>query len=76
VTDFSQTAQTARAAEATAQLLDRAAKRAASQWGDGERLNELAQKYRDYAAGLLAMIPTTTAEPEPAQTSIFDNDAA
>lgn len=69
--DFSQTIQTARAAEATALLIDRAAKRAESQWGDGAKLKELAQKYRDYAAGLVAMIPTAEAEPDPDQEAML-----
>lgn len=62
---FTKTLQTAGDAESIATLLDRATERAKKgfAWGDAERLQSLAQRYRDYAQALRETVASEPEEP-------------
>jgi len=62
---FSRTLQTASDADSVCTLLKRAAERAKKAFahGDGERLERLAERYRDYAAALRETAAEMPTEP-------------
>lgn len=64
--DFTRTLRTAGEADSTAALLDRAASQVRGH-ADGQRLRDLAGRYRDYAAALRETAAPEVEEPAPDQ---------